>query len=44
MGLGLPIAKNIADNYEGSLSVESTRGTGSCFTFRLPDADAKRET
>jgi signal transduction histidine kinase len=44
MGLGLPIAKNIVENYAGSLSVESTQGAGSCFTFRLPDADAKRET
>ncbi len=42
-GLGLAIAKNIVDNYRGSLSVESTPGAGSRFSFRLPDPDAKRE-
>lgn len=42
-GLGLAIAKNIVDNYRGSLSVESTPGAGSLFSFRLPDPDTKTE-
>jgi heavy metal sensor kinase len=35
-GLGLSIAKWIAETHHGSISVRSTPGTGSCFTVRLP--------
>ncbi len=35
-GLGLPIAKWIAEVHQGSISVRSTHGAGSSFTVRLP--------
>jgi two-component system sensor histidine kinase/response regulator len=35
-GLGLSIVKEIVEEYGGDLSVESTLGQGSAFTFRLP--------
>ncbi|HTV53553.1 MAG TPA: ATP-binding protein, partial [Terriglobia bacterium] len=35
-GLGLSLAKDIAESMEGCLSVKSAVGKGSCFTLRLP--------
>jgi signal transduction histidine kinase len=35
-GLGLPMAKRIAEEHGGSLSVKSEQGKGSDFTLRLP--------
>ena len=35
-GLGLAIAKAIADNHGGTISVESQPGQGACFTVTLP--------
>ncbi len=35
-GLGLAIVKSLLDKMGGSISVESTYGEGSCFTFELP--------
>ncbi len=35
-GLGLPIAREIAEAHGGRLEVESTEGRGSCFTTWLP--------
>jgi PAS domain S-box-containing protein len=37
-GLGLPIARRLAELLGGSLDAESTPGAGSTFRFRLPDA------
>ena len=34
-GLGLAISKKLAEKMKGDLSVVSTEGEGSCFTFRL---------
>ena len=35
-GLGLTISKTLAELMDGSLTVDSTEGAGSCFTFRAP--------
>lgn len=35
-GLGLPIARWVAEAHGGSLSLESTGPGGTCFSFRLP--------
>ena len=39
-GLGLTIVKTIVDRMQGSISVKSTQGQGTCFSIRLPLADA----
>jgi signal transduction histidine kinase len=39
-GLGLPLAKNIAESMGGRLSLESKLGVGSVFTLHLPIARA----
>jgi two-component system OmpR family sensor kinase len=36
-GLGLPIARELAQALGGSLELESTVGSGSCFTLQLPE-------
>jgi signal transduction histidine kinase len=35
-GLGLALSKRIVEEHQGVLSVESTLGTGSLFTIRVP--------
>lgn len=35
-GLGLPVVRDIVETYGGTLTVESTPGVGSLFTFDLP--------
>jgi two-component system sensor histidine kinase MprB len=40
-GLGLPIARWIAEEHQGSLTVESAPGQGSTFTVRLPAAPGR---
>jgi signal transduction histidine kinase len=35
-GLGLPLARSIAESMGGTLTVDSEVGKGSCFTMRLP--------
>ena len=41
-GLGLPLAKTIAEAMNGKLTVESKLGTGSTFTLHLPVAKQKQ--
>ncbi|MBI3783198.1 MAG: hybrid sensor histidine kinase/response regulator [Deltaproteobacteria bacterium] len=36
LGLGLAIARSVADQHGGTLTVTSQLGAGSCFTLRLP--------
>jgi signal transduction histidine kinase len=36
MGLGLSIIKNIIENYNGTITVESRKGKGTTFTVSLP--------
>ncbi len=38
-GLGLAIVKHIASRHNGTLSIQSTQGTGSTFTVSIPAAD-----
>jgi two-component system OmpR family sensor kinase len=38
LGLGLYLARRIAEAHGGELKVESTPGQGSCFSLRLPSA------
>ena len=38
-GLGLCIAKSIAELHEGTIDVDSSVGKGSCFTVRLPSCE-----
>jgi two-component system sensor histidine kinase SenX3 len=42
-GLGLAIVRHVAENHAGSVSVESTEGVGSTFTFRLPKTERTAE-
>jgi two-component system sensor histidine kinase SenX3 len=39
-GLGLAIVRHVAVNHHGSVEVDSRLGEGSCFTLRLPSAEA----
>lgn len=43
LGLGLSIARGIAEAHGGSLSAESEVGRGSTFTLRVPDGSGARE-
>ena len=43
-GLGLVIAKRIAESHEGSISVESALGEGATFTVRLPVGPSTKVT
>jgi signal transduction histidine kinase len=43
-GLGLPLAKSIAESMGGRLSVESKLGIGSVFTLHLPIARERQTT
>ncbi len=42
-GLGLATVKELVNRFEGSVTVESEVGQGSCFTIRLPLAPAPTE-
>jgi signal transduction histidine kinase len=41
-GLGLPLARSVAEAMNGKLTVESELGVGSTFTLRLPVATQKQ--
>src|SRR5262249_38050383 len=43
-GLGLALVKELTEAMGGSVAVESVVGQGSCFTLRLPSAEAARNT
>jgi len=43
-GLGLPISRAIVQKYNGTISVESKIGNGSCFIVKIPAASAERFT
>lgn len=38
VGLGLSIAKQVIEQHNGAIDVQSTLGEGSLFTVRLPEA------
>jgi two-component system sensor histidine kinase/response regulator len=40
MGIGLPLARQLAEAMLGRLDVQSDVGTGTCFTLFLPRVDA----
>jgi signal transduction histidine kinase len=42
-GLGLALAKNIAEVMKGRLTVRSSLGKGSTFTLRMPCVDTTRQ-
>ncbi|KAA0257718.1 PAS domain S-box protein [Deferribacter autotrophicus] len=42
-GVGLTIVKNIVENYEGKIEVESKEGVGTTFKIILPVSSCKRE-
>ena len=37
-GLGLPIVKDLVEKHDGTISVQSTEGKGTCFTLIIPEA------
>ncbi len=41
-GLGLPISRNLAQSFNGTLEVESEEGKGSCFILKIPVATTER--
>jgi two-component system C4-dicarboxylate transport sensor histidine kinase DctB len=42
LGIGLAVARRIADSLGGSLSATNLPRRGACFTFRLPPPPAQR--